>query len=370
MRLQRQNHPLFLEIAEWLADPVNDVRLLSTDVDTVGTTGTKIVSMSPETAHALRLEFPELAVLRNRPVGLIRPLVDDDGGRSAPPDDPWHLEAIGLLNARRAGFAGQGQGVTVAVLDTGVDATHPELAHGVTGSAMAVDMASRGVVAVAPSLDTEGHGTHVAGLICGRRVGVAPAALVRNVIVIPEGRGSTAHFVLALAWAASQPDVQIINLSAGIPGFVDGGMRDAIRDVVALGVFPVVAIGNEGRNNTRSPGNYVESFAVGATTEGGAVAGFSGGGRLVVDHHQYDAPDVVAPGAAISSSVRGGGYESWNGTSMATPIVSGLAALALERYPTLSVHDLRDCIFISCKDLRLPADRQGSGQIDISAVFP
>jgi subtilisin family serine protease len=88
-----------------------------------------------------------------------------------------------------------------------------------------------------------------------------------------------------------------------------------------------------------------------------------------VNNHQYSVPDVVAPGAGVFSSVMGGGYEAWDGTSMATGIVSGLAALILERYPAIRVPDLLDTIMNTSQQLQQVAARQGYGLVQVVAAL-
>ena len=80
-------------------------------------------------------------------------------------------------------------------------------------------------------------------------------------------------------------------------------------------------------------------------------------------------PDGYAPGDDVYSSVMGGGYEAWDGTSMATPIVSGVAALVLEKYPDITLADLAEELLSTCEDLDLPADRQGAGLVQVQTVL-
>jgi subtilisin family serine protease len=326
-------------------------------------TGTFVASMEDEAAAQLRRERPDVLIMRDRPIDLIRP----NRVASVNGPDPWHLDAIGLLAAREAGAVGSGAGVTIAVLDTGVDATHPELLGKVAG-AVTFDSRLRfwDVIPQNPSSDTEGHGTHVAGLIGGNTVGVAPAASLLSGVMIPRGSGTISDFVLALEWALSRPEVQIVNMSAGIAGYVaQEAFLSIVSDIRLAGVLSIFAIGNEGRNRTRSPGNYVEPLSVGATNRQGRVAGFSGSGTIVSGGHQYTVPDLVAPGVQVSSSVVGGGFEAWDGTSMATPIVSGVAALLVEKKPDLPVDELEEILLSSCVDLGLPVVRQGQGLIQV-----
>lgn len=356
----RQSDPIERNIRSWLADaePQRVKRVSQRESDTP-VTGASIVEMSDEEAERLRRELPDALVLRDRPIELIRPQKTTAAKKRVTTTDAWHLRAIGLQAARKKGFKGTGKNVTIAVLDTGVDETHPELSGRMAG-AYTFDVNQWSAQRQESSRDTEGHGTHVAGLVCGKKVGVAPGAKVVSGVMIPGGFGNLSDFILALEWAAQQPEVQIVNMSAGIPGYLPE-MRVAVADLMAVGVLPVFAIGNEGRNRTRSPGNYIEVVSVGATNRANRVSGFSGGGTLVAENHQYTVPDLVAPGEGVYSCVMGGGYEAWNGTSMATPIVSGIAALILEKHPDITVPDLIDELFETCKDLGQPADRQGAG---------
>jgi subtilisin family serine protease len=147
-------------------------------------------------------------------------------------------------------------------------------------------------------------------------------------------------------------------------------MHEAVGDLMAVGVLPIVAAGNEGRNRTRSPGNYIEVLSVGASNAQSKVANFSSSATMVADNHQYQIPDLVAPGEGVYSSVMGGGYEAWNGTSMATPVVSGIAALILERQPDISVLDLMELLQQTCRKLPGEEDgRQGRGLAQVAAAL-
>lgn len=326
-------------------------------------TGTIIAEIDDVEAAQLQRELPEVMILRDVTIDLIPPVAH----AAVSTVDPWHLAAIGLPTRRAVGEVGSGAGVTVAVLDTGVDATHPELAGKVTA---AYTFDARPAIwrefPQYPSSDTHGHGTHVAGLICGNTVGVAPDARVVSGVMLPGGQGNLSDFVKALEWSMAQPEVKIINMSAGLFGYVANPvLMSTVSTIRQLGILAVFAIGNEGRNKTRSPGNYIEPLSVGASNRAGRVSGFSGGGTIIADNHQYTVPDLVAPGEQVTSSVIGGGYESWNGTSMAAPIVSGVAALLLEKMPDTEVVELEERLLESCIDLGAPIDRQGRGLIQV-----
>jgi subtilisin family serine protease len=319
----------------------------------------------------MRREFPDALVLRDQPIPLIEPrkTLEAEHKSKLAAADLWHLGLIGLAAARKRKkpFKGTGEGVTVAVLDTGVEASHPEIKHAVL-SAYTFDAKAWKAKKAKKSVDTLGHGTHVTGLIAGKTVGTAPGASVVSGVMLPGGHGQLSDFVLALEWCASQPHIQIVNVSAGIRGYLPG-MHNVVADLLAVGLLPVVACGNEGRNKTRSPGNYAEVMSVGACNKRSKVSDFSSGGTIVSDQHQYKVPDLVAPGEGVYSCVQGGGYEAWDGTSMAAPIVSAVAALVLERHPKITIGQLQEELLTTCKDIGQDEDRQGKGLVQVKAAL-
>ena len=358
----RKNDPVFTELNLWIKHS-NAVYQLASENQTQ-VTGTRIIEMSEEDAQRLRKDIPDVLILRDQPIGLIEPAKTAEAPKSkVTKNDLWHLDAINLTNMKSRGFKGNGSGVTIAILDTGVDGSHPEISTRVNGT-VTFDVNTWTINQLPESIDTSGHGTHVAGLICGEKVGIAPGASVLNGMMIPNGEGYISDFIFAMEWAGAQPEVSIVNMSAGIPGYFPE-MLTAMSDLLAIGVLPVIATGNEGRNRTRSPGNYVEALSVGASNRTNQVCAFSSGGVIVADSHSYEVPDLVAPGEGIFSCVMGGGYEAWDGTSMATPIVSGVAALILEKFPDISVPNLIEALLTSCIDLGFPKDRQGQGLIQV-----
>ncbi|MDJ0843920.1 S8 family peptidase [Crocosphaera sp.] len=328
----------------------------------LGVTGTIIIEMPEEDAKNTQQQLPEFSILKDQPIDLIKPdkvTTSFKSENDLKDDDLWHLKAIKYTLPPQV----TGKDITIAVLDTGIDSFHPSLRAKVSKS-VEFDILQGQVKELTNSLDTEGHGTHVAGLICGRRIGIAPDATLINGLMIPKGRGSLANFIIALEWAANNPEIQIVNVSAGLQGFFSD-MEEVISDMLAVGVLPVCASGNEGRDRTRSPGNYRSVLSVGASNKQGRVTSFSSSGTLTVENTTYNIPHLVAPGEAVYSSVVQGGYEAWNGTSMATPIVSGVAALILERYPDLTVLDLREELLNRCELLNQPKERQGLGLIQV-----
>ena len=331
--------------------------------------GTTILNMSEEEARSLERDLPNAIAIQDRPINLIQPQRDEATAKDEVTEaDLWHLEQINLLPARQQGFGGTGKDVTIAVFDTGIEASHREL-RGKVQNAYEFNGPEWSVTAANPSRDRDGHGTHVAGLICGDRVGVAPETNLISGVVMgqPGGGGDLSDLILAIEWAGSQPEIQIVNISAGIVGYWDE-MSPYMQKLLDLGVLPVCAVGNEREDTTISPGNCREVLSIGATNRSNRVPGFSSSGTIVVENHQYNVPHLVAPGEKVYSSVVQGGYEDWNGTSMATPIVSGVAALILEKYPDIQVEDLREEILYNCQDLgRHRAHRFGAGLVQVIA---
>ncbi|MGK7938597.1 MAG: S8 family serine peptidase [Crocosphaera sp.] len=358
-----QEDTTYKTLIQWTEDikEKEDITII-TSPEEPGMTGTAIIEMSEEDAARTQQQLPEFSILKDQPIGLIQPdkiTSSFKQEKDLKNEDLWHLKAI------KYGLPSNvtGKNITIAVLDTGIDSSHPAL-RGKLSKAVEFDIKNRQIKELAHSLDTEGHGTHVAGLICGRRIGVAPEATVINGLMIPKGKGRLVNFIIALKWAANNPEISIVNVSAGIPGFFSD-MEDVISEMLALGVLPVCASGNEGRDRTRSPGNYRNVLSVGASNQQNRVASFSSSGTLTVDNTIYSVPHLVAPGEAVYSSVVQGGYQAWNGTSMATPIVSGVAALLLEKYPKLTVLDLREELLNRCEVLEEPKERQGLGLIQV-----
>lgn len=186
-----------------------------------------------------------------------------------------------------------------------------------------------------------------------------------SVAMIPKAQGRLLNFLVALEWLLYRSDVRIVNISAGIEPRYREPMSYIINDLLDAGILPICAVGNEGRDRTRSPGNCQGLISVGATNQKNYVWGNSGSARMEVDNQIYYVPSLVAPGEAVYSSVMGGGYEAWSGTSMATPIVSGVGALILEDDFQISAYDLREELLRCCQPLNEPPERQGKGIIQV-----
>jgi len=272
----------------------------------------------------------------------------------------WGIERLGVPALWDRGLTGAG--VLVAHLDTGVDGKHPALAEAVAHFAE-FDVMGRAVKPAPAPRDTDEHGTHTAGTIAGRavggrHVGVAPGAKLASAIVI-EGGDAVARVLAGMDWSLGL-GARVLSLSLGFRGWWPDFVA-VTRILRRKGVLPVFAVGNEYAGSSRSPGNYPEALSVGACGEDGRVADFSSSQRF--DRRRDPVvPDLVAPGVGIVSAKPGGGYQSMDGTSMATPHVAGLAALLLEAKPRVTVARLEKAILGACARPRgMSAERGGRG---------
>jgi subtilisin len=157
-------------------------------------------------------------------------------------------------------------------------------------------------------------------------------------------------------------------MSLGLRGFTPAFQTviDALR---AANVLPVIAVGNEGPNTSRSPGNYANVLSVGAMDSNGQVADFSGSEQFGRPVNPL-CPALVAPGVGILSCVPGGNYKTMDGSSMATPHIAGLAALLLQASPTATADDLERAIVGSCTlPVGMPQPRGSHGVPDAVLAF-
>jgi subtilisin family serine protease len=230
----------------------------------------------------------------------------------------------------------RGKGVVVAIIDTGIDYMHPALGGGF-GPGFKVIGGWDFVNNDADPFDDAGHGTHVAGIVAGDSstiTGVAPdASLIAYKVLGANGSGSDSN-VLAAVERAADPNgdgstadhVDVANLSLGGGGNPDDPVSEAIDNATTAGVTFAIAAGNNGAfHSIASPGTARSAITVGASDLNDLITSFSSRGpntkNLAIK------PDVVAPGLSILSSYPGNRYATLSGTSMATPHVTGAAAL-------------------------------------------
>lgn len=256
-----------------------------------------------------------------------------------------------------------GTGIRVAHLDTGADGKHPALKKAIAEFAE-FDSFGMQVNPAPAAFDSADHGTHTAATIAGRpalgrSIGVAPGCDLASAIVI-EGGNVIARLLGGMDWAVSQK-VRVLNMSLGIPFSPPMSEFDMILQILrARNILPVIAVGNEGAGTSRAPGNHPESLSVGAVNSQGAVADFSCSQRFIRPVDPL-VPDLVAPGVGIISAKPGGGHQTMDGSSMATPHIAGLAALLFQAAPNSTVSEVENAIYNSCTMSGIPPERGNRG---------
>jgi len=285
----------------------------------------------------------------------------------------WNLNAMNAPEAWAAGYTGDG--VVVAVIDTGVDVNHPDLmsqlwvnAGEIAGNGLDDD--GNGYVDDLNGWDFasgdnnpddgNGHGTHVAGTIAAAAngtgaTGVAPDATIMPVRVLGNnGSGSMSSVASGIRYAVDM-GADIINLSLG--GSYSSVILAAIQYAVANNVLVVAASGNEYASTPGYPARFSSSLSsvisVGAYSSSGAIASFSN------DVGNSGAVQVDAPGVGVYSTYPDGRYATMSGTSMAAPHVAGLAALALSANSSLTAAQLRSLIVAGANDSISGSDSAG-----------
>ena len=223
---------------------------------------------------------------------------------------------VSMVQAPQMWSMTKGDGIKVAVFDTGVDFNHPDL---IGNWVKGVNFTTSDINDV---MDRQGHGSHCAGVIAGTDndfgiVGVAPNVKLYGVKVLGDnGSGSINAIVKGIDWAIAEK-IDIISMSLGTSADPGPALHDAIKRARAAGIVIVAATGNE--NTTCGwPAAYPEVIAVGAVDQSFGRANFSNFGEAV---------DVAAPGVDILSTYPGNRYAKLSGTSMATPMVAGVVAL-------------------------------------------
>ncbi|MCL4297423.1 MAG: S8 family peptidase [Anaerolineae bacterium] len=273
----------------------------------------------------------------------------------------------------------RGQGIKVAVVDTGIDDSHPDFAERIVAMKSFVSDSAR---------DDNGHGTHVAGTVAGngaksggKYVGVAPeASLYIAKVLRANGSGSMSTVMAGIEWAVLEQRVQIINLSLGGSVSCDG--TDALSTLVdeavrQAGVVVCVAAGNEGpeARTIGSPGCARYVITVGAITDNDQIARFSSRGPTADGRTK---PDLVFPGVGIIAPQAAGtrlgtiieeGYVASDGTSMATPHASGVAALMLQANPQLTAEQVKTLMMAGAVNIGALPNEQGVGRGDAYLAY-
>ncbi|WP_367127376.1 S8 family serine peptidase [Saccharothrix sp. HUAS TT1] len=295
--------------------------------------------------------------------GMARPLLDRSTAQVGAPV-AW---ARGLT----------GSGVTVAVVDTGVEGDHPDL--------VGREVAGRDFTREQDGIDHFGHGTHVAATIAGHRApyrGVAPdARLLDAKVCDARGMCPESAIVEGMRWAAEQ-GADVVNVSLGLVAGDDVDPVEAAVEALSAshGTLFVVSAGNAGpgAGTVLSPGTADSALTVGAVDRDDSLAEFSSRGPRVADGAVK--PDITAPGVDVVAAMASTGqplgtpvgerHMALSGTSMASPHVAGAAALLAQRHPDWSGARLKAALTASARpNPALGVHEQGSGRLDIGAAL-
>ncbi|GAA2822525.1 S8 family peptidase [Nonomuraea rubra] len=281
---------------------------------------------------------------------------------------------VGAPQAWQDGY--DGKGVKVAVLDTGIDEAHPDVAGKITET--------RNFTGDPSAKDEHGHGTHVAATVAGTgaasgglRKGVAPGAdLAIGKVLDRNGSGSESQVLAGMEWAARDSGADIVSMSLG-GGPTDGTdpLSLAVDTLTAqTGALFVIAAGNDGDEYTvGSPGAATSALTVGAVDAADALAPFSSRGPRLDEAIK---PDITAPGVNITAARASGTglgtpvddlHTRLSGTSMATPHVAGAAAILAQRHPGWKAGQLKDALVSTARtiDGQTPYE-QGGGRLDVA----
>lgn len=276
---------------------------------------------------------------------------------AADPEQPWGIRRVNAA-ASWTTPRGQGAGAAVAIIDTGISRSHPDLAGVVVGGFNALDPKN-------PEAwdDDQGHGSHVAGTIAGKRdgkgvVGVAPMAKLYAVKVLDkDGNGGYSDVIAGIEWAVSR-GIKVANMSLGADEGSEA-LKRAVAAATKAGLTIVAAAGNSSGGPVGYPASYPETIAVSASDINDNLSDFSSVGPEV---------DFIAPGTKIKSVNKDGGYMDLSGTSMATPHVAGLAALAVARGASTPAAVRAMLKKASTPLAGLTPSQQGAGMIDAAKL--
>lgn len=276
------------------------------------------------------------------------------------PNDPQFDEqyAAEEINAPTAWEETLGSSdVTIAVVDQGVKYDHPDLEQNMA-SDRGRDFLGNDSDPYPKSLSKEPHGTHVAGIAAASVDNNSGVSGVGNSTILSaralngSGWGAVSDIADAIEWSADQ-GADVINLSLGGGGHSQT-MKNAVSYATSKGALVVVAAGNSGRNKTSYPAGYDECLAVSALNPDGSLAQYS---------NYSDKIELAAPGTNVLSTWTDDGYKSASGTSMASPVVAGVAGLTLAKWD-LTNEELRTHLRNTASDIGLQSEQQGAGRID------
>jgi subtilisin family serine protease len=326
-----------------------------------------VIEVDRSLLKKLRLSTLVDGIVSNSIVTLDDPKIRASSNSKVKADESKMTYGLQVIHADAAWNQGiTGEGVTIGVIDTGVADEHPDLKGKV--------ILKKDFTEDNNNEDGNGHGTHVSGTIVGGaasgvQIGVAPGAkLIMAKAIGSEGSASLSNLLKAMEWMLD-PDgnpqtndaPRLVSNSWGASSQFTYGFRNAVRSWRRFGIFPNFAAGNSGpkKLSANAPGSYPFSFAVGAIDEDMNITKFSSRGPVLwwkVWHPQIiKKPDISAPGLYVTSAVPPSNYQALSGTSMATPHIAGVVALALQVNPKLTTEDLIEILDTS------GLDRSGKG---------
>jgi subtilisin family serine protease len=330
--------------------------------------------------RARKLLEPEYMIVPNAMLALTAPSRGRMYARLPAQARKWP-DVSGVPLAHAQGI--RGKGPLVCVLDTGVDADHVELRRKVIDFRYVPLDPRSGVMRNVRGFDSDGHGTHVSGIIAGRNVGVAPEVelMVAAVLESETLKTSLERVVVALNWVLAQFENPanldrpvIVNMSLGFlrtsldrTGFESPvqGLQKVLSTLLDdFHVLPIVAVGNEGIDAIRAPAYFDDTLSVGAVGYDLQVAGFSGGGTSPLTGETE--PNLVGFGVDVLSSFERtiynrSLYRKMSGTSMAAPYVTGIASLYAAQNPQLQGRALWQHLVKTALPLDAPPSRAGAG---------
>ncbi|WP_232687058.1 S8 family serine peptidase [Halobacterium zhouii] len=250
--------------------------------------------------------------------------------------------------------------VSIGVVDQGVKYDHPDLDGNMDGSVSnyGYDFVDDDPDPYPDSMSNEYHGTHVSGIAAAETdngegvTGIGNSSVLSGRALSEEGSGSTSDIADAITWATDQ-GVAVINMSLGGGGYTNT-MKNAVSYAQDNGVLVVAAAGNDGQSSVSYPAAYSECLAVSALDPDETLASYSNYGGDI---------ELAAPGTNVLSTWTDDGYDKISGTSMATPVVAGVAGLTLAQHD-LTNAELRSHLKSTAVDVGLSSDKQGSGRVD------
>lgn len=261
-----------------------------------------------------------------------------------------------------------GDGVDVAVLDTGIDSDHADLEDDIVYEENFVSGENT-------TKDLYNHGTAVAGIISGDGVenanitGIAPESDIYNMRVLGKDGSSPVSDIINGILKADQKGVDIISMSLGANLKRNNPLNDVVNDVVKNGTVVIASAGNNGGYRTiTSPADAQKSIAVGADN-GLEVASFSSEGPVKKSDGFIIKPDITAPGVNINSANSGGGYNRWTGTSFSAPHLTGMVALMMENNQNITTQNIRSDIVTTADKIGDDIFESGGGQLNASKAI-